>query len=195
MSTAFNWSPIVNRVTGDRMLVLTRGTDRDGAFLEVQFDVPPHSPGTPRHRHRRISERFDVLDGALSMYVNGAWRVLLAGASVEVVPGDVHCYRNNSDAWVTFITVLRPPHRFERFLRTWYGLANAGASTRDGVPRNLLHLARCLHDADVTFAAMPATLQRITLAALVRFGTTIGAYASLMDFDLSPHTSHTVSAQ
>jgi quercetin dioxygenase-like cupin family protein len=186
MSATSGWSPIVNSVTGDQMLVLTRGSDSEGPLLEVQFDLPPHSPGTPMHRHRRITERFDVLDGALSMCVNGVWRVVTAGASALVVPGDAHCYRNDSDAWVTFITELRPPHRFERFLRTWYGLANTGMSSRDGVPRNLLHLARCLHDADFTFAVLPSLPQRIALSALVRAGTMLGAYAALMDFDVSP---------
>ena len=168
------------------MLVLTRGRDSEGPVLEVQFDVPPHSPGTPMHRHSRITERFDVLDGALSMCVNGVWRIVTAGASALVVPDEAHCYRNDSDAWVTFITEVRPPHRVERFLCTWYGLANAGKSSRDGVPRNLLHLARCLHDADFTFAVLPSLPQRIALSALVHAGTMLGAYAALMDFDVSP---------
>jgi quercetin dioxygenase-like cupin family protein len=186
MSAASGWSPLVNSVTGDRMLVLTRGTDSEGPLLEVQFDVPPHSPGTPMHRHRRITERFDVLDGALSMCVNGEWRVVTAGASALVLPGDTHCYRNDSDAWVTFITELRPPLRFERFLRTWYGLANTGRSSRDGVPRNLLHLARCLSDADFTFAALPSLPQRALISSLERAGRMLGAHAALMDFDISP---------
>jgi quercetin dioxygenase-like cupin family protein len=186
MSATHAWTPVVNRVTGERMLVLHHGPTAEGDLLEVQFDLPPYSAGSPMHRHQRLQERFDVLDGALRVCVDGAWRTLLAGESVFVEPGQAHCFLNESGAWVTFITEVRPPHRFERFLRTWYGLANDGRSTADGFPSNPLHLARCLDDADFTFADWPATPQRLVIGTLVAIGTAFGAYASLMDFDSEP---------
>ena len=189
------WVQIVNSVTGDRMLVLARGNDDGDDFLEVQFDVPPHSPGTPLHRHGRMTERFDVLDGTLSLCVDRRWHSVTAGDSVTVTAGQAHCYRNDSDAWVTFIAVVQPRMRFERFLRTWTGLANTARANRDGVPRNVLHLARCLQDADFTFAGAPAVLQRAVFACLVWIGTLSGAYASLMDFDLESSTFDAVVAR
>jgi quercetin dioxygenase-like cupin family protein len=184
MNAELSWAPIVNDVTGDRMLVLHRGTDAEGEVLEVQFDLPPHAAGSPMHRHRQIQERIEVLDGALRICVDGSWRTLLAGESLSVEPGQAHCLLNESSAWVTFITEIRPPARFERFLRTWYGLANIGRCDSDGVPRNFLHRARCLQDADFTFAAFPAAPQRALLALAVALGSQLGVYASVMDFDV-----------
>lgn len=186
MNATSEWSPVLNSVTGDRMLVLHRGTDAEGDVLEVQFDLPPHAAGSPMHRHARVQERFEVLDGALRMCVDGTWRTVLAGESVTVEPGQAHCFLNESGVWVTFITEIRPPARFERFLRTWYGLANSGKSSSDGVPRNLFHLARCLQDADFTFAGAPAALQRGMISMLVAIGNLLGIYASVMDFDVVP---------
>ncbi len=182
------WVPVTNTVTGDRMLVLHRGLDAEGEVLEVQFDLPPQATGGPMHRHRRIQERFEVLDGALRVCVDGHWRTLLAGDSVTVDPGQAHSFANDSSAWVTIITEFRPPLHFERSLRTWHGLANTGRASATGAPRNLFHLARCLQDADVTFTAAPAMLQRAIISALVWLGNLTGINASLMDFDIAPRT-------
>ncbi len=186
MSAPPEWSAIENTVTGDRMLVLHRGADAESDVLEIQFDLPPRAAGSPMHRHARLTERFEVVDGALHMCVDGRWTVLLPGDSVSVAPGQAHCFRNDSEAWTTFITEIRPPGQFERFLRSWYGLANSGRSTAAGVPRNLLHLARCLQDADLTFVGLPAGLQRLALSVVVSLGQALGSYATLMDFDITP---------
>ncbi len=195
MTPTTDWTAVVNSVTGDRMVFLHRGTDAEGDVLEVQFDLPPHASGSPMHRHTRISERFEVLDGALRLSVDGQGMTLLAGDSVTVTPGQSHRFLNESNAWVTFITEIRPPARFERFLRTWYGLANAGHSTAAGVPRNVFHLARCLQDADLTFAGAPVLLQRVAIAALVAIGHAVGSYAALMDYDTAPAPSRLASAR
>lgn len=186
MSAMSEWAAVENGVTGDRMLILHRGPDADGEVLEVQFDLPPHASRSPMHRHSRLTERFEVLDGALRLCVDGRWTTMLPGDAIVVEPGQSHCFLNDSDVWTTFIAEVRPPGQFERFLRSWYGLANAGRATRDGVPRNVFHLARCLHDADFTFAALPSGPQRVVLRILVALGHTVGAYAALMDYDIAP---------
>jgi quercetin dioxygenase-like cupin family protein len=184
MSPLSEWSAVENRVTGDRMLVLHRGRDPEGDVLEIQFDLPPYAAGSPLHRHRHVTERFEVLDGALQMCIDGRWTVLRPGDSVTVRPPQAHCFRNAGDTWTTFITEVRPPGHFERFLRSWHGLANAGRTDALGVPRNLLHLARCLQDADFTFASAPAAPQRMLFGLLVSIGELLGSYAALMDFDI-----------
>jgi quercetin dioxygenase-like cupin family protein len=186
MSAAPMWTPVENRVTGDRMLVLRRGREAGGETLEVQFDLPPHAAGSPMHRHRVVEERFEVLDGALRMCVDGVWQTLRSGESLVVRAGQSHCFRNDSGAWVTFVTDVRPAANFERFLRTWYGLANTGRTSADGVPRNPLHLARCLQDADFTFSGAPAPLQRLLFATLVLIGSKLGVYASLAEIEAAP---------
>lgn len=183
------YAAVVNSVTGDRMVFLHHGRDADGEVLEVQFDLPPHAAGSPMHRHARITERFDVLDGALRMCVEGRWTTLHAGDAIVIRPGQSHCFLNESGEWVTFITEIRPPGRFERFLRCWYGLANDGSTGADGVPRNLFHLARCLQDADFLVVGIPAALQRLVLGVLVAIGHAAGSYAALMDYDDSPAIS------
>ncbi|MDZ7630279.1 MAG: hypothetical protein U5K74_02680 [Gemmatimonadaceae bacterium] len=70
-----------------------------------------------------------------------------------------------------------------------HGLANAGLTTATGIPRNLFHLARCLQDADLTFAGVPAGPQRLLLSCLVTIGSAIGSYAALMDFDIASNAS------
>lgn len=189
MSHDSPWHALENRMTGERMLVLRRGRDVDGAVLEVQFDLPPHREGSPRHIHSHVVERFEVLEGALHMTVEGQSMTLLAGDAVEVSPGQAHSFANHSNAWVTFTTEIRSAGQFERFLRTWYGLANAGRTRMNGLPRNLFHLARCLQDADFHFVGIPAVAQDRLLGALVSIGRSVGAFSALRAFERVPSPS------
>lgn len=177
------WDALENTVTGERMLVLRRERDSEGMLLEVQFDLPPQTAGPPLHRHTHLTERFEVLEGALQMTLEGRSLTLLAGDAVDVMPGQAHAFANASNAWVSFVTVIRSPGQFERFLRTWYGLANAGQARPDGQPRNLLYLARCLQDADFRFVGVPSVLQGGLLTLLVSIGELLGVYSALRSYD------------
>ncbi|AMW06185.1 cupin domain-containing protein [Gemmatimonas phototrophica] len=183
MSPQSECTALENRVTGERMVVLRRERDADGSLLEVQFDLPPHTEGPPLHRHTHLVERFEVLEGALQMTVEGRSLTLLAGDAVEVTPGQAHAFTNSSNTWVRFVTLIRSPGQFERFLRTWYGLANTGLARSSGQPRNLLFLARCLQDADFRFVGMPSGVQGVLLTLLVGLGELLGVFSALRVYE------------
>lgn len=170
------WAQIENPVTHERMVFL----DRSASRLEVQFDLPPGSAGSPPHVHRRMHETFEVSSGALEMTVgHEAPRLVRPGELVTILPGTPHSFRNPTKDWVTFSSVVRPPGQFEKFLRAWYGLAQAGLVDARGMPKNLLHLALGLHYADFTIAGIPGWVQRPILASLVRLARLVGAEKTL----------------
>lgn len=174
-STRDAWPQIENPVTGDRMVIMRTAEATGGACLEVQFDLPPGAAGSPLHYHRHITETFEVSSGSLEMLIQGAVRTLTPGEIVAIPPRTPHAFRNASADWVTFTSAITPAGQFERFLRSWYGLARAGLVTPSGVPRNPLYLALGLDYADFAFPGVPDRLQRVFVRALAGLGRLTGA--------------------
>lgn len=175
------WPQIENPVTGERMVFLRTTGATGGAALEVQFDLPPapgrsgKPVGSPRHYHRTLEETFEVSSGVLEMVVGDRTRVVGAGEVVVVPPRTPHAFRNASSDWVTFTTTLSPPAQFERFLRAWYGLAQAGLVDGAGMPRSPLFLALAIDYADLGFPGVPDVVQRVLVRTVSSVARLVGA--------------------
>ena len=119
----------------------------------------------------------EVSSGTLEMIVGrgATWRAVRAGELVVVPPRTPHAFRNVSADWVTFTSVVTPSGQFERFLRAWYGLAQAGLVEPSGMPRNLFYVALGLDYADFVFPGVPDLLQRVLLRSLTGVARLIGA--------------------
>ena len=86
---------------------------RSPGLSVIQERMPP---GTVEQRHRHAASRqfFRVLEGALTMEVEGAVHVLAAGAGLEIAPGEAHQARNESAGDVHFLVVSQPPSHGDR---------------------------------------------------------------------------------
>ena len=98
----------------------TWGGGCDGYFLLKREGVhvieERMPPGTAEraHRHERARQLFHVLEGELTMrFADGDVHVA-AGASLEIVPGEVHQARNESNLDVRFLVVSVPPSHGDR---------------------------------------------------------------------------------
>jgi mannose-6-phosphate isomerase-like protein (cupin superfamily) len=94
---------------------LVRGDQVNGLFTLLRYTAPPASVGAPLHRHAVTAEVFHVVDGELTIELDGEVRVLGAGQTATVPVGSVHGFRNASNRAVTFLVVAAPPG-LERFL-------------------------------------------------------------------------------
>lgn len=148
-----------------------RGTDADGAFLEVQVWCDPGGGVTP-HVHPTQSERFEILEGRAELLSGRTWHSLAAGEAIDVPPGTRHAFRNRGDATVHFRTVARPPESLEAFLSDVAALSRAGAMMRPGLPRTLTGVlgaaavAKAYRDSTV-LELPPVPVQRLLLDPLV----------------------------
>ena len=88
-------------------------------FMLAEMLRPPDADGkgTPLHIHKKHSDAYYVLEGTLTVTVDGANRGLGVGDFVLVPPGVPHCFVNSSGAPVRFLTVHAPSGRFADFLR------------------------------------------------------------------------------
>lgn len=112
-----------------------RSTRADTALVFATL-LPARGPGAPRHRHRRLRERFHVRSGAIAVTPGRAVRLLGPGEAVEVPPDLAHGFRNGQDAPSEVETTVRLGARFERFLRASLGLARDGRDGGGGLPRD-----------------------------------------------------------
>ncbi len=168
---------IVNPVTGDKLKVLRAGA---GASLEdgyLEFTLPPGSNGSPLHFHSRIRERFEVVDGSLSMIAGDPRRprVLEVGGSLVVEPGVLHRFWNPRTEPVTFRCQVSPPGDFETFILALYQLGREGQTGPAGLPRSPLQVAVLLDLADFHFPGVPVFVQRCLRGLLVAIARRTGA--------------------
>jgi len=98
-----------------------------GAFTLTETTIPPGFPGPPRHSHRELTDAFYVLEGTLSVHVDGETRDVEPGSYVSIPPGNVHAFSNRSARPVRFLNI-NSPGGWERYLR------EIAEIMRDGMP-------------------------------------------------------------
>lgn len=87
---------------------LTTGAQSDGKWLVLEYVAPPGFAGPPPHIHKVMTEIFYVLDGVLTMGVDGQVAHLSRGGCAYVPPGVVHRFSNETAEPVTFLVVTSP---------------------------------------------------------------------------------------
>ena len=170
---------ILNPVTGDTLKVLPAGGDR-----LFEFTLPAGSNGSPLHFHTRIRERFEVVDGCLTMIAGNPHqpRLLGKGESLSVEPGVVHRFWNPRPDPVTFRCEVSPSQDFETFILALYQLGIEGRTGASGLPRNPLQIAVLLELADFHFPGVPVALQRAFRRVLTALARKTGAAGTILQF-------------
>jgi quercetin dioxygenase-like cupin family protein len=88
----------------------------DGGFFLSETVVEPGFPGPPLHRHRELTDMFYVLEGTLTLTVDGDELEAPPGTFACVPPGTVHTFANRSDGPVRFLN-FNVPGGFEDYMR------------------------------------------------------------------------------
>lgn len=157
--------------SGSRVAFERTAADTAGRLLVTRSLLTPGFPSPPLHVHPRQLERLAVLSGRLLVVAGGRRHVLEAGDEVEVPAGMPHTFAvvgpQSVDARIDF----EPAGDMAGFLEAIARLAEGGRVGRRGAPR-LLDLAPVAHAYrdDVRLARVPAALQDVLLAGLVRIG-------------------------
>ena len=158
----------VNPVIKDEAVFETR---EDGRTV-VTVRLAPGG-GNPFHRHRTYAEHFRVVEGELTVTVEGEDHRLGPGQTAVAPATSLHRFANPSGAPVTFEVEMDPLHPgFERAIRVAYGLAADGRTNSKAIPRNPLHTALILEWSDMELHGIPGT--RALMAVLAKVGRAAG---------------------
>lgn len=183
MNEAMIEDPVLRQRYVFRHITANDGSD----VLEAEIWVEPGGGVVP-HVHPTFEERFHVLDGEVTFWVNRRRIVTRAGEIAVVPAGARHTYANRSRTPAHFKTHVSPPDpELQGFLEDAAALGRAGRSTRHAMPRSWRGLLGMAVMADhykrtTVIALPPPWLQRLLLGPLVpigkRQGWRPGSYAT-----------------
>jgi len=170
---------VENPATRETGRIIVGAADTNGRYLQSELRVRPGGGVSVAHRHSAITERFEVLEGNLTMTINGETRALAAGEHVTIAPGVAHIYANTSDADTVFRCDIWPAARFEPMVITFFALGMEGKTDAKGAP-SPLQLAVILDEfGDVMeVEGPPRWLQRLVIPVLARIGRARGLRAT-----------------
>jgi quercetin dioxygenase-like cupin family protein len=94
-------------ILGQECLVKLSNADTNGAAAVFHLDAPPMS-GPPLHRHSREDEWFYVLDGEVTVEVDGRRSVLSAGGSAFAPRGTAHTFQIFGPAGARMLVMVTP---------------------------------------------------------------------------------------
>jgi quercetin dioxygenase-like cupin family protein len=114
--------PIINRpgegrtiaVVGDIYRFLATGAQTDGKYALWEAIVGPGG-GPPPHIHRREEESFYVLEGEVTLTVEGQRITARAGMFANVPVGALHSFRNETDQPARMLISVVPAGLEEMF--------------------------------------------------------------------------------
>jgi mannose-6-phosphate isomerase-like protein (cupin superfamily) len=158
---------------GTSFSIIEAAADSGGERIEFEIAMPPGAPGPPKHFHPRQEERWRVLEGDLSVFVNDGWRTVGEGESLSIPPNTVHTLRNTSSRVVRFRDTHEPALDFQDYIEALHRQAAAGKITSRINPSTLIRGAMILRQHRTTqLSARP--VQRVAETALSVVGRVLG---------------------
>jgi quercetin dioxygenase-like cupin family protein len=102
-------------VVGDALRFLVTGAETGGQYAMFESTLEPGS-GPPPHRHSREHEAFFILEGEVTFHSGDDQFVAPAGAFVNLPPGGVHYFRNNTKSMARMLITVSPAGLEQMFL-------------------------------------------------------------------------------
>lgn len=166
---------IEHPVTGERMVFLQTGRETNGQLLQIDLTVQPGGSVALEHIHPHQDERFVVRKGEITMRVNGILWVYQAGEEVTVPRGTPHVWWNAGDDELNVVLEFRPAGRFDRFITSFFALAQTGGVGPQGTP-GFFQMAVLFHAYRdvVRVANLPIWLQDLLLPLVGALGRMLG---------------------
>jgi mannose-6-phosphate isomerase-like protein (cupin superfamily) len=97
-------------------LFKAEGADGDGTFSLTETTIAPGFPGPLPHRHETFSDSFYVLEGTLTVLLEGTPHEVPVGGFALAPPGTTHTFANRSSATVRLLNLMAPGG-FEQYLK------------------------------------------------------------------------------
>lgn len=124
---------ITNKVTGQVVKFLS-SDDHAAGLLEMETSYMPFSAEPPVHYHPYQEEYFQVLEGELTVRLNGEVKIYREGAIIHIKQYVRHSMWNSGFKTTLVSWKVIPAMDTENFLRTMTWLSNNGETNAQGVP-------------------------------------------------------------
>lgn len=102
-------------VVGDALRFLATGAETGGQYAMFESTLEPGS-GPPPHIHSREHEAFFILEGEVTFHSGDDQFVATAGTFVNLPPGRVHYFRNDTTSSARMLITVSPAGLEQMFL-------------------------------------------------------------------------------
>jgi mannose-6-phosphate isomerase-like protein (cupin superfamily) len=176
-----------NRITRERIVIRTATPELLRIEEQAAVDmIPP-----PVHVHLHQHERFEVLQGQVTVQLRRERHVLQADMSLVVAPRTPHTWRNSGETELRMLTEFTPAGNMLSFFEAYCGFAREGRTDDNGAAPFLAIAAACRH-WDMYLATPPVALQKVLFAVLGPLARRRGyerAYSRFQIADAQPATA------
>jgi quercetin dioxygenase-like cupin family protein len=125
-------------LVGDVYRILVSGKETDSKYAVVETIVAAGG-GPPPHRHSREEEGFYILEGELTVTVDGRRETLSAGMFGNLPLGSVHSFKNEGTKTVRMLITVAPAGFEQMFLEVGQplppGVTTAPPASKEDVDR------------------------------------------------------------
>lgn len=165
----------ISPTTKSQMTFVVTTEQSAGERIVVEFENQPDDIGPPRHLHPHQQEEYRVIDGELTIEMDGDEQVLGAGESIVVPPGTPHTFHNAGTRPVRFTSEHTPALNWERFITTLYDLDYDGRCNKKGLPKPLqLFTTLSERRGEEYLIGPPRLVQHLLAVVLGRVGRMLG---------------------
>jgi quercetin dioxygenase-like cupin family protein len=170
---------IKNPYTGQSFKFIQTAKDTSGELLEMETTYRGHSKEPVAHYHPSQDEDFKVLQGEVTVRLDGALKTLRTGDTLHIPRGMVHAMWNRSDREAAVNWQVRPALDTENLFEVTTGLAMDGKTKSDGMP-GILQVALTIKKYHHVFRmARPSyTVQKIVFTLLSPIAYLLGYRAT-----------------
>jgi len=124
------------RARGSVMFFKALAEQDDGDFSLMERTLPPGGRRPPAHRHTNCSEAYFVLDGLVSVIVEGVERKVGPEGFVLVPRGTAHTFGNPTEAEARLLVIHAPA--MDAYFAGLHELWNRGAAPSPDEERELM---------------------------------------------------------
>jgi len=172
---AFKHKKVTNSKTGQSYTFLQTAADTQGSFLEMESSFAPHSQEPPLHYHPHQFEDFTILEGELTVKLDGSLCILKKGDKLHIPANTQHSMWNNGAIKTTVNWKVQPAMNSEYFFETFAGLSNDNKTDAAGIP-SFLQLALTVNKFSDTFRMVkpPYLVQKLLFSLLTPLSLLLG---------------------
>ncbi len=132
-----DYRPSLNTIA--RIIQSPKDPNKDSC--EFIIELAPNESGPPAHIHPTQVEVFKVLEGEPEFLVNGKWKKLNPGETVEVPINTIHTFRNIGSSWIKLSNFHIPDMGFEAMMRELHDLVKSGKVTSSKDLKSIIHVS------------------------------------------------------
>jgi len=156
---------------------------QENGFVYCAATIEPFAPGPPEHIHTDFDEDFEVMNGELSMLVNGEVKKIVPGQKLHIPKGTPHKPFNQTADTIYTKGLVAFPEKFAFHLVQVYGLMdNEGLGKSSGT---ILQMSLMSHAGfDSYMAGPPMFIQKAMGFVLAPAARLVGYKSYYPQYDI-----------